>query len=196
MASQARQIPNDYYDLIEAIAAEHHSSYPFDLTESAAGQKILAAGHDEQLLFVRAMLAWLENDGDRPAGPSGDILHRLREVIKPERPAANPDRLNLLNVRSVMLELLRLKLPFDQCDVVMLLNWSSRQPYVHYCGAPQIIRMLEDYLADRPLTPEIQSGIKQMLALLESPEAAACLRQWAGRLAALGALPEKAGSVI
>lgn len=193
MASKPRQIPNDYYDLIEAIAAEHHSSYPFDLTESAAGQKILAAGHDEQLLFVQAMLAWLENDGDRPAG---DILHRLRKAVKPKRPAANPDRFSLLNVRSVMLELLRLKLPLEQHDVVMLLNWSSRQPYVCYSGAPQIIRMLEDYLANQPLTPEIQSGIEQMLALLESPDAATCLRHWAGRLATLGALPHKTWPVI
>jgi hypothetical protein len=196
MVSKPYQIPHDYYDLIEAIAAENHHFYPFDLAASAAGQKILAAGRDEQLLFARAMLAWLENGGHRPAGSNGHTLHRLRKVARRESSTANPGRLCILNVRSAMLELLRLKLPLDQHDVVALLRWSGRQAYVHYCGAPHMIRMLEEYLAEQPLTPEIQAGVRQMLALLASSGAADGLRRWASRLAALGALPEKARAVI
>src|SRR5688500_31058 len=114
------QALQQYFPLIDQLAAEQPPHYSLALKSTTAGQQILSASGEEQRLYVLEMVSWLNQEKRRGVTRSW-------------------------TVRSAMLELLKRKLPFTTGDVIALLNWSTRQD-PNWNGAGQMITLLENYI--------------------------------------------------
>lgn len=192
MGRTVQQIPAAYSATIDAIAAERQLSYRFRLKDSVAGQKILSASAEERRLFVIAMLQWLQNGGSLSRGSQiSKFVDALLKVLYSGSASQKDESFRRKqNVIYAMLDLLGRKLPLDHSDVVMLLAWSGDQEYARWAGAPQVIRVLENYLRDHPLTTEIQQELQRIVTKLESGYNTAEMRKWVLRLRELGGLKD------
>jgi hypothetical protein len=153
---------------IEELVAEQRAAgrrwYAFEPKDSAAGQRLMAAGPEEQRNFVLAAMKWLDHRG------------RIKSLLDYEAWA----------IRKTMQALLRRRLPFPHDDVVSLLEWLIRQPYSFVSGTPQTIKAVEDYLKEHELTPALQERAGKLAENLESGYTTAETRLWATRLKELG----------
>ena len=167
------RIPEPHAALISALQAEQERAglrwYNFDPKNSVAGQRVLSLSLDEQRAFVLVAAAWI-------AAARRDDLFSSRYVVY-----------------RTMMAVLRRRLPFEHDDVAALLDWSIRQPYDYLRAAPQVIKVLEDYLREHELTPELRERIGELVGCLLSGYAPADVRRWAKRLKEIGELG--AGSV-
>ncbi len=106
----------------------------------------MAASPQEQRGFVLAAIEWLDHRGRRRSAPFYEGW----------------------TVRQTMQALLRRRLPFGHDDILVLLDWSIRQPYTFVRGTPQVLKAVQDYLKEYELTPALQGRIGELAALLES----------------------------
>jgi hypothetical protein len=78
--------------------------------------------------------------------------------------------------------MLQFKLPFQEKDVVAMLNWSTAQSstpaYVYFSGVPQIIKVVEHYLKRQPLSDELHRAIERLAQSIESGSMSAEIRRW------------------
>lgn len=189
MSTGIAEFPADYADLIETIAADKQGYYDFKLKHCAAGERILKTDRDEQRLFVLAMCTWLVNGGQLPKTPNGNGLAGLLGSIFDSKKAPKMSRKRSEHVRFAMFELLRRKLPFVESDVVALLTWAGKQRHWYDAGLPHIKRVTENYLAEHELTPDLQTGLRQLVTLLENaPYLDADQRRYTAALRQLGQL--------
>ena len=164
------RIPQPYRAWIDDLVAEQQGQgyrwYAFDNKDSAASRRILEASQEEQREFVLAAAEWL------------NLRHGKRTVAFYETWA----------VRQTMLTVLRRRLPFHYDDVCRLLDWSIRQPYTHVRGTPQMIKVLQDYLKEHELTPDLRKRVTKLTRCLEKGHSTEETRRWAARLRELGGL--------
>jgi len=164
------RIPQPYRAWIDDLMAEQQGQgyrwYAFDNKDSAASRRILEASQEEQRGFVLAAAEWL------------NLRHRKQTAAFYETWA----------VRQTMLTVLRRRLPFHHDDICRLLDWSIRQPYTHVRGTPQMIKVLQDYLKEHELTPDLRKRVTKLTRCLEKGHSTDETRRWAVRLRELGGL--------
>ncbi|MCP4541436.1 MAG: DUF4132 domain-containing protein [Chloroflexi bacterium] len=143
------------------------------------------------------MAQWLEHGEHLPRkGLGSKVTSTLRKALKSKPSPATQRGRRIENVRGAMLQLLRRKLPLDHDDVVTLLTWSGHQEIAYWCGAPQMIKVVENYLKEYALTTDIQKRIKGIVARLGSGYSTAETRRWAGRLKDLGNLEDTSLAIV
>ena len=118
-------------DLVKEVP---HRRYFKGLDQTKAGKKMLSTSREDQRALAMSMIEWL----DEP-----ELQDHARSIIWDTLP-----------------RFLRRKLPYNEKDVMIILDWGSRQ-----WGYPGdilsfITTVLKNYLAANPLTPEIQQAIQ------------------------------------
>ncbi len=164
------RIAEPYNTWIEELTTEQRAAgsrwYTFELKDSAAGRRLLAASPEEQRGFVLAATEWLDHWGQKQS----------------------PAYYEAWKIRQTMQALLRRKLPFEHDDILSLLEWSARQSHHSLSGRPQTIKALQYYLKDHELTPALRERIGGLAEHLESGYTTAETRRWAAHLKELGGL--------
>jgi len=164
------RIPQPYRSWIDGLVAEQRDHgyrwYAFDSRDSAPTRRILEASKEEQRGFVMAAAKWL------------DLRYGEQSAAFYETWA----------IRQTMQTVLRRRLPLAHDDVCRLLDWSIRQPYTPVRATPQMIKVLQDYLKDHELTPDLRNLVTNLIECLEEGHSTEESRRWAARLKELGAL--------
>jgi hypothetical protein len=166
-----RSASSEAETLVEELARQNVRQYPFELKNFAAGVKFLDADPQTQRTIVLAMLAWLEqypfkiypqNQHDQKAWQVG------------------------WQMREAFLQMLKRKLPFQEQDVVALLNWSAGHSggplYMYLRGVPQMIKVVGDYLKDHSISDDLYQAIERLIRSIESENRSVEHRRWVLRL--------------
>src|SRR5689334_2454139 len=92
-------------DQLDKMAGEVRN-YSHTLKDFELGRSILKAPPSEQREWVLAMIVWLDNHRSNPNNSAAWRRHYA--------------------LRAPMLDLLRRKLPFEDDDIIALLEWSAQ----------------------------------------------------------------------
>jgi hypothetical protein len=175
--------------LVEELARQNVRTYPFDLKNFTVGVKFQNADTQTQRTIVLAMLVWLEQHPSR-AYPQNHHEQKAWQVG--------------WQMREAFLHMLKRKLPFQEQDVIAMLDWSaghSSGPLSAYLrGVPQMIKVLGDYLKNNSLSEELKKAIGRLIHSLETEPMNVEARKWVLRLKELKGdaevnLPLAAGDV-
>ncbi|MFN2152719.1 MAG: hypothetical protein ACK2T5_14040, partial [Anaerolineales bacterium] len=184
-----------YSLLIHDFACEvpERRYYRHDLKESEHGQMMLELSCEERRDLVLAMVAWLDGGWREIPRARGQIVMDLFPLSMNEKdPVKDEHRRRWFRVRDAMQQLLRRKLPFSHDEVIILLSWSTHQEVTWDRFATEMIRVLENYFQENPLTDELQGAIAQYAAEIKpsfwGPRSRS--RRWVARLKELGDLRE------
>jgi hypothetical protein len=162
--------PAEARALVEAFARqEKQRLYPFELQNFHLGVRFQNADPQTQRVIVMAMLAWLDQ-------------HSLKSYGREDQQAWQMG----WKVREAFLHMLQFKIPFQEKDVIAMLNWSASQAsesaYVYFSGVPQIIKVVGDYLKNHPLSDELHQAIELLAQSIESGSMSVEIRRWILRL--------------
>src|SRR5438105_6888515 len=160
MSVTAPPAPEDLRALLEDMANEGQRLQYAWRTQSTSQQRILAATPEQQRQFVLLAAQWLE----QPQLPN----QYYRSAV----------------VHYSLSAVLKRKLPFTHNEVLWLLAWSL----AHWYESSSMFRVLEFYLQEHPLTPEIQNAIADLVRKIEAGYTDAARRRAAIRLRELGGL--------
>src|SRR5688572_2641893 len=157
--------------LVEELARQNVRLYPFDLKNFTAGVKFQNAEPQAQRTIVLAMLSWLEK-------------HPLRAY--PQYQHEQKAWQMGWQMREAFLQMLKRKLPFQEQDVIAMLNWSAGQSsgplYAYLRGVPHMIKVVGDYLKSNPISDEIYKAIERLIRSIESEHMSVENRRWVLRL--------------
>lgn len=156
--------------LVEAFARHDKKRlYPFQLQNFTLGVRFQNADPQTQRVIVMAMLAWLDQHSLKSDGCQDQNTWQM-----------------VWKMREAFLHMLQVKLPFQEQDVIAMLNWSASQSsasaYIYFSGAPQIIKIVGDYLKNNPLSDELHAAIERLAQSLESGSMSVEVRRWILRL--------------
>jgi len=156
--------------LVEAFARQDAQRlYPIELQNFTLGVKFQNADPHTRRVIVMAMLAWLDQ-------------HSLTSYGRQDQHAWQMG----WKMREAFLHMLQFKIPFQEKDVIAMLNWSAAQSsaaaYVYYSGVPQIIKIVGHYLEHHPMSDELHESIKRLAQALESGSISVEIRRWLLRL--------------
>ena len=158
-------------ELVQELARQNVRAYPFDLKKFTAGLKFLNADPEMQRTIVMAMLAWLEK-------------HPLQSY--PQNQQDQKAWQVGWQMREAFLQMLKRKLPFNEQDLVMILNWSAAQSsgplYAYLRGVPQMIKVVRDYLKDNQISETLYKAIERLTRSIESEQMSVENRRWVLRL--------------
>jgi hypothetical protein len=89
-------------------------------------------------------------------------------------------------MREAFLHMLQFKIPFQEKDVIAMLDWSASQSsmaaYVYFSGVPQIIRVVGEYLRRHPMSDELHDAIERLAQSIETGSMSVEIRRWILRL--------------
>jgi hypothetical protein len=156
--------------LVEAFARqEKQRLYPFELQNFNLGVRFQNADPQTQRVIVMTMLAWLDQ-------------HSLQSYDRQDQRAWQMG----WKMREAFLHMLQFKIPFQEKDVIAMLDWSASQSsasaYVYFSGVPQIIKVVGEYLKHNPLTDELHAAIERLAGSIESGSMSIEIRRWILRL--------------
>ena len=162
--------PPEAKALVEAFARQDKQRlYPFALQNFTLGVRFQNADPQTQRVIVMAMLAWLDG-------------HSLKSYGRQDQNAWQM----AWKMREAFLHMLQFKIPFQERDVIAMLNWSASQSstsaYVYFSGVPQIIKVVSDYLKNNPISDELHESIEYLARSLESGSMNVEIRRWILRL--------------
>jgi hypothetical protein len=162
--------PAEAKALVEAFARqEKQRLYPFELQNFHLGVRFQNADSRTQRVIVMAMLSWLDQHSLKSSGRQDQIAWQMG-----------------WKVREAFLHMLQFKIPFQEKDVIAMLNWSASQAsesaYVYFSGVPQIIKVVGDYLKTHRLTDELHEAIDGLAQSIESGSMSVEIRRWLLRL--------------
>ena len=163
--------PSEARALVEAFARqEKQRLYPFELQNFNLGVRFQNADPQTQLVIVMAMLSWLDQ-------------HSLKSYGREDQNAWQMG----WKVREAFLHMLQFKIPFQEKDVIAMLNWSASQSgtssaYIYFSGVPQVISVVEDYLKHHSLSDELHEAIEQLAQSIETGSMSVEIRRWILRL--------------
>ena len=175
--------------LVEELARQNVRAYPFALRNFTVGVKFQKADPPTQRAIALAMLTWLDQ-------------HSLKSY--PQKPEEQKAWQVGWQMREAFLEMLKRKIPFQEQEVIAMLNWSAGQSggplYAYLRGVPQMIKVLEDYLKNNPISDELYQAIERLIQALETERMSVENRKWVLRLKELRgdtevSLPLVAGDV-
>jgi hypothetical protein len=162
---------SDAEALVEELAGQTGRAYPFNLTNLTAGNRFLRADPQTQRTIVMAMLAWLQN-------------HPLKSY--PQNPLDQKAWQVGWQMREALLEMLKRKIPFEEPDVIAMLNWSAGQSrgslYAYLGGVPQMIKVVGDYLKNNPVSDDLSQAIERLIQSIEAERMSVENRRWVLRL--------------
>jgi len=141
--SSEKPTDESYADLIQAIVTEYNAKrYTYTLKNSETGAKIAHLSRLEQAALAMALLRQFDR-------------HRIEKYDGLTTPRADL-------LLDVLLLLLKRKLPFTADEVLEFLA-SCRQAEYHswWRGTAQIKNLVQNYLKNNPLSPELQNSIEQ-----------------------------------
>ena len=152
--------------LVEAFARqEKQRLYPFELQNFTLGVRFQNADPQTQRVIVMAMLGWLDQ-------------HSLKSYGRENQNAWQMG----WKMREAFLHMLRFKIPFQEQDVIAMLNWSASQSstsaYVYFSGVPQITKVVGDYLKYNPMSEEVHKAIERLTNSIESESMSVEVRRW------------------
>lgn len=156
--------------LVEAFARQDQQRvYPFKLQNFKLGIRFQNADPETQRVIVMAMLAWLDQ-------------HSLQSFGRQDQNAWQMG----WKMREAFLHMVQFNIPFDERDVIAMLNWSASQSstsaYVYFSGVPQIIKVVERYLKNNPVTEELHEAIERLTKSIEAESRSIEVRRWILRL--------------
>src|SRR5215211_455150 len=156
--------------LVEAFAQQDKQRlYPFELQNFNLGVRFKNADPQTQRVIVMAMLAWLDQHSFKSYGRQDQNAWQMG-----------------WKMREAFLHMLQFKIPFQEKDVVAMLNWSATQSstaaYVYFSGVPQIIKVVGDYLENHPMTEELHESIERLAQSIEARSMSVEIRRWILRL--------------
>lgn len=138
----------DCMEFIEAIASEKllPPQYEYSLHESKTGAEILLLDSAKQVALVLAMMRWYFQ--------WLDSIHQSTVVLSYDKPR---------KVLAAMWQLLNRQLPFTQDNVLELLaSVCDERCHNWLFSINPVIKTLQNYLKDHPLTPEIEASVAQV----------------------------------
>lgn len=152
--------------LVEAFARqERQRLYPFELQNFNLGIRFQNADPETRRVIVMAMLAWLDQ-------------HSLKSYGRQDQNAWQMG----WKMREAFLHMLQVKLPFQEEDVIAMLNWSAVQSstpaYIYFSGVPQIIKVVGDYLKHHQMSDELHEAIERLAQSIESGSMSVEIRRW------------------
>ena len=156
--------------LVEAFARQDKQRlYPFELQNFTLGVRFQNADAQTKRVIVMAMLAWLDQHSFKSYGRQDQNAWQMG-----------------WKMREAFLHMLQFKIPFQEKDVIAMLNWSAYQSsapaYVYFSGVPQIIKVVGGYLKDHPLSDELHEAIERLAQSLEAVSMSVEIRRWLLRL--------------
>jgi hypothetical protein len=156
--------------LVEAFARQDQQRlYPFELQNFKLGVRFQNADPQMQRVIVMATLAWLDQ-------------HSLKSYGRQDQTAWQMG----WKMREAFLHMLKFKIPFQEEDVIALLNWSASQAcmsvYVYFSGVPQIIKVIGDFIEINPMSERLHSSIERLTQSIESKSMSVEIRRWLLRL--------------
>src|SRR6266508_1511896 len=152
--------------LVEAFARQDQQRfYHFELQKFKLGVRFQNADPQMQRVLVMATLAWLDQHSPRSYGRRDQDAWQMG-----------------WKMREAFLHMLQFKIPFQEQDVIAMLNWSASQAstsvYVYFSGVPQIIKVLGDYLKRNPMSAELHEAVERLTLFLESESMSIEVRRW------------------
>jgi hypothetical protein len=162
--------PTEARALVEAFAKQDKQRlYPFELQNFNLGLRFKNADPQTQRVIVMAMLAWLDQHSFKSYGRQDQNAWQMG-----------------WKMREAFLHMLQFKIPFQEKDVIAMLNWSASQSstsaYVYFSGVPQIIKVVGDYLKDHRMSDELHEAIERLARSIESGSMSVEIRRWILRL--------------
>ena len=156
--------------LVEEFARQDKQRlYPFELQNFRLGVRFQNADPQTQRVIVMAMLSWLDQ-------------HSLKSYGRQDQNAWQMG----WKMREAFLHMLQFKIPFQEQDVIAMLNWSASQSstsaYVYFSGVPQIIKVVGNYLKNNPLSDELHEAIERLTQSIEGESTNFEIRRWILRL--------------
>ncbi len=156
--------------LVEAFARQDQQRfYPFELQKFKLGVRFQNADPQMQRVIVMATLAWLDQHSPRSYGRRDQDAWQMG-----------------WKMREAFLHMLQFKIPFQEEDVIAMLNWSASQSntsvYVYFSGVPQIIKVVGDYLENNPMSDVLHMSIERLTQSIESKSMSVEIRRWLLRL--------------
>ena len=156
--------------LVEAFAKQDKQRlYPFELKNFNLGVRFKNGDPQTQRVIVMTMLAWLDQHSFKSYGRQDQNAWQMG-----------------WKMREAFLHMLQFRIPFQEKDVIAMLNWSASQSstsaYVYFSGVPQIIKVVGDYLKHHPMSDELHEAIERLAQALESGSMSVEIRRWLLRL--------------
>jgi hypothetical protein len=156
--------------LVEAFASQDRQRlYPFELQNFTLGVRFQNADPQAQRVIVMAMLAWLDQ-------------HSFKSYGRQDQNAWQKG----WKMREAFLHMLQFKIPFQEPDVIAMLNWSASQSstsaYVYFSGVPQIIKVVSDFLKINPMSDGLHRAIEGVIQSIEAESMSVEIRRWLLRL--------------
>jgi len=157
--------------LVEELVRQNVRSFPLDLNNLPAGVTFQNADPQTKRSIIMLMLAWLEQ---HPLNlfPQNQLDQKAWQVG--------------WQMRQAFIYMLKQKIPFNEQDVIAIVNWSAGQssgPLNAYLrAAPQIIKILGDYLKNHPLSDELSQAIGKLIHSIETENMSVENRRWILRL--------------
>jgi hypothetical protein len=158
--------PSEARALVESFARQDKQKlYPFELQNFPLGVRFQNADPQTRRVIVMAMLAWLDQ-------------HSLNSYGRQDQNAWQMG----WKMREAFLHMLHFKIPFQEKDVIDMLNWSAYQAsapaYVYFSGVPQIIKVVAEYLKDHSMGDELHESIERLAGSLEAVSMSVEIRRW------------------
>src|SRR5512145_2001701 len=157
--------------LVEELARQNVRSFPFDLSNLPAGVTFQNADPQTKHTIIMSMLAWLEQ-------------HPLN--LHPQNQLDQKAWQEGWQMRQAFMYMLKEKIPFNEQDVIAILNWSTGRSsgplYPYLRAVPQTIKVLGDYLKNQPLSDELSQAIGKLIQSLETEQMSVENRRWILRL--------------
>jgi hypothetical protein len=152
--------------LVEEFARQDKQRlYPFELQNFRLGVRFQNAEPQAQRVIVMAMLAWLDQ-------------HSLKSYGHQDQNAWQMG----WKMREAFLHMLQFKIPFQEQDLITMLNWSANQSstsaYVYFSGVPQIIKVVGDYLKANPMSAELRKAAERLIESIEAESTNVEIRRW------------------
>jgi len=156
--------------LVEAFARQDKQQlYPFELQKFTLGVRFQNADPQTRRVIVMTILAWLDQ-------------HSLQSYGRQDQQAWQMG----WKMREAFLHMLQFKIPFQEEDVISMLNWSASQSstaaYIYFSGVPQIIKVVADYLKHHPLSNGLHEAIERLAQSIEAGSMSVEIRRWILRL--------------
>jgi hypothetical protein len=151
--------------LVEAFARqEKQRLYPFELQNFTLGVRFQNADPQTRRVIVLAMLAWLDQHSLKSYGQDQQAWQMGWKM------------------REAFLHMLQFRIPFEEKDVIAMLDWSASQSsmeaYVYFSGVPQIIRVVGDYLKHHSMSDPLHDAIERLARSIESGSMSVEIRRW------------------
>lgn len=156
--------------LVEAFARQDKQRiYPFELQNFSLGVRFKNGDPQTQRVIVMTMLAWLDQ-------------HSFKSYDRLDQSAWQMG----WKMREAFLHMLQFKIPFQEKDLIAILDWSASQSntsaYVYFSGVPQIIKVVGEYLKNHRMSDELHEAIERVAQSLESVSISVEIRRWLLRL--------------